>query len=214
MAMKCCTKLETAKERCPIVFQGHPSNFKVTRDKTSPDPNWVFPDYRPVAAFKSLRFALLCSECDRWGQNKKYTGRPVLQLLPYKCSPLPVTLIVFSNVSQLIEWANPNHAIFITQHFFGCDQAALNSPIKRCKCHRHPSVRLFVTPFSQCSCYRTIMKFSGVIIPFPSCWFHVVRPSVCPSVDKIVSPLYLPQYYLDPFHICTSHQATSEGCHV
>ena len=23
------------------------------------DPNWAFPDYRPVAAFKSLRFALL-----------------------------------------------------------------------------------------------------------------------------------------------------------
>ena len=36
MAMKCYTKLDTAKERCPIVFQGHPSNFKVTRDKTSP----------------------------------------------------------------------------------------------------------------------------------------------------------------------------------
>ena len=35
MAMKCCTKLETAKERCPFVFQGHPSNFKVTRYKTS-----------------------------------------------------------------------------------------------------------------------------------------------------------------------------------
>ena len=36
MAMKYCTKLETEKKRCPIVFQGHPSNFKVTRDKTSP----------------------------------------------------------------------------------------------------------------------------------------------------------------------------------
>ena len=36
MAMKCCTKLDTAKERCPIVFQVHPSNFKVTRYKTSP----------------------------------------------------------------------------------------------------------------------------------------------------------------------------------
>ena len=36
MAMKCCRRLETAKERCPIVFQGHPSNFKVTRHKTSP----------------------------------------------------------------------------------------------------------------------------------------------------------------------------------
>ena len=35
MAMKCCTKLETAKERCHFVFQGHPSNFKVTRYKTS-----------------------------------------------------------------------------------------------------------------------------------------------------------------------------------
>ena len=35
MAMKCCAKLETAKERCPIVFQGHSSNFKVTRCKTS-----------------------------------------------------------------------------------------------------------------------------------------------------------------------------------
>ena len=36
MAMKYYTKLETAKERCPIVFQGHPSNFKVTQDITSP----------------------------------------------------------------------------------------------------------------------------------------------------------------------------------
>ena len=31
-----CIELEPAKERCPIVFQGHPSNFKVTRYKTSP----------------------------------------------------------------------------------------------------------------------------------------------------------------------------------
>ena len=33
MAMEWCTKLEAAWERCPIVFQGHPSNFKVTLDK-------------------------------------------------------------------------------------------------------------------------------------------------------------------------------------
>ena len=46
MAMKCCTKLETAKERCPV------------QNITDFDPNWAFPDYRPVAAFKSLRFAL------------------------------------------------------------------------------------------------------------------------------------------------------------
>ena len=61
MAMKCCTKLETAKEICPIVFQvfskvklqGHTGQNIIDFD-----PNCAFPDYRPVAAFKSLRFAL------------------------------------------------------------------------------------------------------------------------------------------------------------
>ena len=36
MATKCCTKLEVAKKRCPIVLQSHPLNFKVTRDNISP----------------------------------------------------------------------------------------------------------------------------------------------------------------------------------
>ena len=31
MVMKWCTKLDVAYNRCPIVFHGHPSNFKVTR---------------------------------------------------------------------------------------------------------------------------------------------------------------------------------------
>ena len=35
--------------------------------------------------------------------------------------------------------------------------------------------------------------------------------SVCPSVDRIVSALYLQQYLSDPFHICTSYQASWEG---
>ena len=30
MATKWCIKLEVAQNRCPIVFQGHPSNFKIT----------------------------------------------------------------------------------------------------------------------------------------------------------------------------------------
>ena len=42
-------------------------------------------------------------------------------------------------------------------------------------------------------------------------WYHLVRLSVCPSVDRIVSALYLQQYSSDPFHICTSYLATSEG---
>ena len=35
MAKKRCTKLEVALKRCPVVSQGHPSNFKVTRLKKS-----------------------------------------------------------------------------------------------------------------------------------------------------------------------------------
>ena len=35
--------------------------------------------------------------------------------------------------------------------------------------------------------------------------------SVCPSVDRIMSTLYLQQCSSDPFHICPSYQATSEG---
>ena len=33
MGMKWCTKFEAAQKRCPIVFQGHQSNSKATRDK-------------------------------------------------------------------------------------------------------------------------------------------------------------------------------------
>ena len=35
--------------------------------------------------------------------------------------------------------------------------------------------------------------------------------SICLSVDRIVSALYLQQYSFDTFHTCTSYQATSEG---
>ena len=44
-------------------------------------------------------------------------------------------------------------------------------------------------------------------------WFHLVRPSVRLSVcgQNRVSALYLQQYSSNPFHICTSYQATSEG---
>ena len=57
MAIKWCTKLETAKKRCPIVFQGHPSNFKVTWDKTSPILTQIG-RFRTIGRWQ-LRFALL-----------------------------------------------------------------------------------------------------------------------------------------------------------
>ena len=41
MAMKWCTNHEAAWKRCPIVFQGHPSNFKVTQNKALPILTWI-----------------------------------------------------------------------------------------------------------------------------------------------------------------------------
>ena len=53
------------------------------------------------------------------------------------------------------------------------------------------------------------------IPPLQRSWKGGILVSPCPSVrrsvDKIVSALYLQQYSLDPFHICTSYQATKEG---
>ena len=40
---------------------------------------------------------------------------------------------------------------------------------------------------------------------------YAIQMSVCLSVDRFMSALYLQQYSSDPFHICTSYQATSEG---
>ena len=41
MAMKWCTNIEAALERCPIDFQSHPSNFKVIWDKKLPISTWT-----------------------------------------------------------------------------------------------------------------------------------------------------------------------------
>ena len=47
--------------RSSIKFQGH-----TVQNITDFDPNWAFPDYRPVAAFKSLRFALFMADWEKF----------------------------------------------------------------------------------------------------------------------------------------------------
>ena len=48
MATKWRTKLEVAQKMCRIVFQGHPSNFKVTRKKAGLTQIWRFWAVTPV----------------------------------------------------------------------------------------------------------------------------------------------------------------------
>ena len=57
MDLKLCTKLDVVYKKCPIVFRCHPLNFTTTQDEKS--TIWIqFEITRPVAAIKSLRFAL------------------------------------------------------------------------------------------------------------------------------------------------------------
>ena len=42
-------------------------------------------------------------------------------------------------------------------------------------------------------------------------WVHLARLSICPSMGRIVSAVYHPQYKLHPFRIYRSYQPTSEG---
>ena len=78
MAMKCCTKLETAKKRCPIVNQGHPSNFKVTRDKTSPI-------LTQIGRFRTIGRSQLSNPsdlpCSR--SSVKFQGHTALKIVEY-----------------------------------------------------------------------------------------------------------------------------------
>ena len=78
MAMKCCTKLETAKEMCPIVFEGHPSNFKVTRDKTSPI-------LTQIGRFQTIGRSQLSNPSDLpcWRSSVKFQGHMALKIVEF-----------------------------------------------------------------------------------------------------------------------------------
>ena len=53
-------KAWNSKGEMPYCFPRSSNKFlgHTGQNITDFDPNWAFPDYRPVAAFKSLRFAL------------------------------------------------------------------------------------------------------------------------------------------------------------
>ena len=102
MAMKWCTKLEVALKRCPIVLQGHSSNFMVTRAEKL---IWIqFEITRPVAAIKSLRFALFANKdpktnFDDWMILQKH-------VLSFKCNDFfkMANLKAISSSATLIHW--------------------------------------------------------------------------------------------------------------
>ena len=112
MAMKCWTKLETAKKRCPIVFQGHPSNFKVTRDKTSPI-------LTQIGRFRTIGRSQLSNPSDL----------PCFKFVVQMSSGVP-SINLWLIQSYLIQYAHSDlisdFSIFsIHSVIFSCDQAAI-----------------------------------------------------------------------------------------
>ena len=78
MAMKWCTKLEVALMRCPIVLQGHLSNFKVT-------PLWKSLNLTQIGRFRTV----IQVWNHRWlrndAQSLKWHSRGVLLFFKVMC---------------------------------------------------------------------------------------------------------------------------------
>ena len=74
MATKWCTKLEVAQKRCPIVFQGHTSNCKVTRQKKSSI-------LTQIGRFRTVSPAWIHRWLQNAAQSLKYNRRGALLFL-------------------------------------------------------------------------------------------------------------------------------------
>ena len=94
MAMKWCTKLEVAQKRCPIVFQGHPSNFKVTWLKT-------LSILTQIGRFRTVTPAWCCLEdmpCYFSGSSIKFQGHAGWKI--DDLNPISVRLLGRSQLSN------------------------------------------------------------------------------------------------------------------
>ena len=115
--------------RSSIKFQGHTG-----QNITDFDPNWAFSDYRPVAAFKSLRFALLIWEyvlhvehvsciITNWGQHwGNHWGLTHLTLPELRSLFFDLSLqILLLQVTRLLSWYSVLSLLYLFTFFWlGC----------------------------------------------------------------------------------------------
>ena len=139
MAMKCCTKLETAKERCPIVFQGHPSNFKVTRYKTSPI-------FTQIGSFRTTGRSQLSNPLDL----------PCYFWIFFYC--VGVLLLIIWNIDKIFGWSwhlKLLHLFVCGNKFFQISVFSNQWPLENI-CDHH---------FSPSKGYRLLMAVPTVQLP-------------------------------------------------
>ena len=80
--------------RSSIKFQGHTG-----QNITDFDPNWAFPDSRPVAAFKSLRFALFI-----WNWSNTIDVRLALWMLMAWCFCTRASVATVLTTHTCVSW--------------------------------------------------------------------------------------------------------------
>ena len=147
----------------------------------------------------SINFAILTMTNTMIGDTISWYQSPIssLKLCCGICFIMPCCLLV-APVSRVGLWFLQGQSLV----FF---QLMLIEGVSLYHLHQVHSV-LYSEYHFNCSLYPCFDEVERGVY-----WYHLVRLSVCPSVDRIVSALYLQQYSSDPFHICTSYQATSEG---
>ena len=101
--------------RSSIKYQGHR-----VQNITDFDPNWAFPDYRPVAAFKPLRFAL-------FGVIHQISRSQGLKNRRFKSNLSKITRPVAAIKSLRFALL-----VFLFWYIFSCDQAALQMVFSVC----------------------------------------------------------------------------------
>ena len=97
--------------RSSIKFQGH-----TVQNITDFDPNWACPDFRPVAAFKSLRFAL-------------FTSTPSSYL------PIRREIYIYACRAQIKIWHSSAYCyMWITYPHFINRMFSISIPYQVCRC--------------------------------------------------------------------------------
>ena len=112
--------------RSSIKFQGH-----TVQNITDFDPNWAFLDYRPVAAFKSLRFALFFIQnnfligCTHYPESSMLLITLMCPLTG--CSPWSGVHLVSAQHDDVIKW---KHFLRYWPFVRGIHRSPENSPNK------------------------------------------------------------------------------------
>ena len=170
-----------------IKFQGHTGQNIIAFD-----PNWAFPDYRPVAAFKSLRFALLLiipTVGTPYNTTPYITGSNIALLghgSQNLWSKLWIPIVKSAPVRVIFTWKSvPKKSIHGSSDIYLGTQLEAEAQLPvvlpfRCHCHL-PLIwhnRHYMTPWSSIRGQEGLIDANCICLRFTGTWAHRHRHPV------------------------------------